>query len=155
MVALKTSLFTQLLREFGEATIVLGGCSMIPALRPGDAVRVQAGDIAIGDIVVFLRGDHLCAHRLLSVANGQAIARGDANRKLDDPFPVEQILGRVISLQRQGTHVHDLAYSPVLSFIVRNSSISRRVLLKLYQGRTRLKMLLRPELIPTSSKFEA
>ena len=153
MIALKVSLFTQLLRDVGYARMEVSGCSMLPAIRPGDVIRVESSPARMGDIILFLRDGHLCAHRFLAEIKGHVVARGDANRKPDAPFPYEQILGRVISLERNGVVITDLAVRPLASLIIRNNSLIRRLILRILDLRS--KRALRPEANSLLAKSKA
>lgn len=130
MNALKVTLLKQLLREVGYARLEVFGSSMLPVIHPGDVIVVESTPVRAGDIVLFDRDGHLCAHRFFAGVDGQVIARGDANRDLDTPFPFEQILGRVSSVERNGTAVTDLAFRPLASMFIRNSSLVRRLILR-------------------------
>ena len=100
---LAKELFIQLLRETGCGRMKVFGHSMLPTIRPGDVVQVESGPANPGDIIVFDRAGNLCVHRLLTTVDCQAISRGDANPGIDRPFPFKKILGRVTSLERNGT----------------------------------------------------
>ncbi len=154
MSSLKASLFTQLLREVGHARIEVTGCSMLPAILPGDVIRVEAGPAQIGDIAVFSQDGQLCAHRLLAVVDGQAIARGDANRRLDPAFPVNEILGRVSRVERRGVVLNNLGLRPWSSLMLRNSSILRRAYLRALYIRARM-VGPRQSLTPSTTKTQA
>lgn len=125
-------LFIQLLRKTGHARMKVFGCSMLPAIRPEDVIRVESGPVNPGDIIVFERAGHLCVHRLLTTVDSQAIARGDANPGVDTPFPYTGILGRVTSLERNGTVVKDLKFRLLFSLIIRNSQIACRIFLHIH-----------------------
>lgn len=154
MIALQASLFTQLLREVGHARMQVTGCSMLPAIVPGDVIRVESAPAQVGDIVVFNRDGHLCAHRLLAIVDGRIVARGDANRKLDLPIEPEEVLGKVTSLVRQEVETTDLRYRPILSFIIRSFYLAPRIYLKAQSLYSRL-FGPQQRLTPTSTNIEA
>ena len=137
MSALTTTLLTELVQKIGHARIEVIGGSMLPVIRPGDVLRVMAGPVSMGEIAVFNSGGHLCAHRVLAVLDGNVIARGDANKHLDAPLPCSQILGRVTCVERRGVIRYNLAPRPWASFFIRNSSIVRRIFLRIYRGETK------------------
>jgi signal peptidase I len=155
MAELTTTLFTELLHSVGHARIEVLGSSMLPVIQPGDILRVEAVTCHPGDVIVFNRDGVLCAHRLLAIVDGMAIARGDANRRLDAPFPTEQILGRVIDFQRGKTIVRDLSAKPMASFFVRNSSLIRRVFLRLLSMQRKRMLAGSMKLNPSPSKLQA
>ena len=155
MAALTTTLFTELLQTVGHARIEVLGSSMLPVIQPGDVLRVEAGPVQPGDIIVFTGEGSLCAHRLLALADGMAIARGDGNRRYDVPFPNEQILGRVMNLERAGAVISDLSPRPLASLFIRNSSLLRRVVLRLMAIRRKGTISRSLPLNPSSSKLGA
>lgn len=155
MAALTTTLFTELLQSVGHARIEVLGSSMLPVIRPGDVLRVKAGPVQPGDIVVFAGEGALCAHRLISLSGGIAIARGDGNRRYDSPFPSSQILGRVIDLQRAGIVINNLSPRPVASLFIRNSFLLRRLVLRFMAVRRKRAVSKALPLNPSSSKLGA
>lgn len=135
-MTLTATLFTRLLKEVGQGRIEILGSSMLPAIRPGDVLRVESSPVEPGDVVVFDSNGNLCAHRLLYIKGSLAVTRGDANRHFDAPFAITEILGRVSSLERDGKTVTDLRQWKLLSFLIRNSVLCRRVYLRIH-GRLR------------------
>lgn len=82
------------------------GYSMRPTIRDGDIIVVRpAAQVRIGD-VVFLQAANgrLLAHRVIDkvVDDGQAFirTRGDACWQQDPLTPQEQVLGRVVSIEK-------------------------------------------------------
>jgi hypothetical protein len=98
-------LFRDLLRRFESARLRVFGLSMWPAVRPGDVLHVQSvspGDLAIGDVILFVRHGALFAHRLVG-RQGQILrTRGDAHWRCDPLLRPSQVLGRVESVCRGG-----------------------------------------------------
>lgn len=155
MAALTTTLFTELLQSVGHARIEVLGSSMLPVIHPGDILQVESSPAHPGDIIVFNNQGLLCAHRLLTVIDGRAIARGDANRRLDTPFPIENALGRVNSLNRGGVVIEDLKFRPWASFFIRNSSLFRRGYLRFLSIRRGKRIFGSVETNPSLSKQQA
>jgi len=69
----------------GNASVVLGGGSMLPFLREGQSLTVDCrggGRIAVGDIIVFERAGRLSAHRVVGTFrnNGERwyVEKGDS-----------------------------------------------------------------------------
>jgi hypothetical protein len=88
-----------------DAEVPLAGASMYPALREGDRLEVSpigARPPRPGEIVVVCRGERLVAHRLVSLARGVAVTRGDASAADDRPIASSEILGRVVAVRRRG-----------------------------------------------------
>jgi polysaccharide export outer membrane protein len=97
------------LMRIGRGTLVpVTGTSMLPMLRPGDAVEVSPflGLPRPGQIVLARLSGVLVVHRLVSVRTGgarrQYRLQGDAERGPDGAVLREDLLGRVTALVRQG-----------------------------------------------------
>ncbi len=102
----------ELWQQAGQAHwMPVSGRSMLPLIRPGDAVLVQYGHTALrrGDICVFRQGDALVVHRVLQVTPGQhgmlLLTRGDAAAHTDRPVPAQVLVGRVQALRRTGQSI--------------------------------------------------
>ena len=85
------------------------GTSMGPTIRDRETITVAPAvpsEIRRGDIVAYRRGYHVVAHRVVRVArhtDGPAfLMRGDAAMSCDPPVAPEQILGKVVSVERRG-----------------------------------------------------
>lgn len=88
-------------------SIVSSG-SMTPEINTGDIVMWKktkcSNDLQVGDIAIYVRGDHCIIHRVQNISvdkNGKRIFefKGDVN-EVPDPDPVypEQIQGRYLSI---------------------------------------------------------
>ena len=88
-------------------SIVSSG-SMAPEINTGDIVMWEktkcSNDLQVGDIAIYVRGDHCIIHRVQNISvdkNGKRIFefKGDVN-EVPDPDPVypEQIQGRYLSI---------------------------------------------------------
>lgn len=86
------------------------GNSMHPFIENGDILVVEPSNGAqahIGDVIFYHRPDgRLIAHRLIRIQNqGDSVAlitQGDSLRCPDPPLRPEQVLGRVIAVERDG-----------------------------------------------------
>ena len=99
----KVSLFIDLLNRVGEARLRAFGSSMIPAIHPGDTLRVErceTTDVSTGDVVMFTRHDRLFAHRVVRNDNGTLVTQGDNLEHSDGVVPSAEFLGRVVSVER-------------------------------------------------------
>jgi hypothetical protein len=84
------------------------GASMALAIRNGDTLTVapvEAAALRVGDVVLYRTGeDRLAAHRIvarrLEGDRLRWVARGDAAMGLGDVVEAEQVLGRVVRVQR-------------------------------------------------------
>jgi signal peptidase I len=85
------------------------GTSMAPLFRDGEAVTIQSVPYELlrqGDIIAFrLRGETI-THRIVALEPHHARTLGDNLRALDPPVPPEAILGRVMTLERNGRPIH-------------------------------------------------
>ena len=86
------------------------GASMWPSIRDGDVVKIQPmGSTAIrrGDVVLYYSGQgRLVAHRVANRCTQQGcvelLMQGDALTRPDGLVPQEQVLGRLVAIQRSG-----------------------------------------------------
>ena len=73
------------------------GTSMVPFLHAGDQVRIVAvepGQLRLGDVIAFWRGEEVVVHRFAGWAGGALREKGD-NLRGWNPVPREDLLGRV------------------------------------------------------------
>ena len=84
------------------------GGSMAPFIRDGDTLTVapvEAAALRVGDVVLYRAdGDRLAAHRVvarrLEGDRRRWVTRGDAAKGPGDVVAAEQVLGRVVRVQR-------------------------------------------------------
>jgi hypothetical protein len=105
----KCDLAVEILRSFGNLRFAATGCSMLPALWPGETLvvqRVGREQLKVGEVVLVGRNGGLCAHRLVSKADGlgepQWITQGDGLPVPDVPVSENELLGRVAYVIRAG-----------------------------------------------------
>lgn len=81
----------------GSLRMPLRGNSMLPTLPTQCEIEVipLSEPPALGDLIVFVAGDALVAHRLVRRSGGRLIAQGDHRLGPDSPLTHDQILGRV------------------------------------------------------------
>jgi signal peptidase I len=121
-----------------------GGNSMSPAIRDGEAVTVApvlACEVRRGDIILYRAERGLIAHRVTQLMGETGapvfITRGDSATSCDAPVSAQQVLGRVICVERngrpqslKGLHVRLLWRArPILSWLralVRSALFGRR-----------------------------
>ncbi len=118
---------TELLRQGKNVRFRAPGLSMHPAIREGETITVAPVtpvDIKRGDILLYLAGKKVIAHRVVSIkkeekdftsrssAHSKAlnpqltfILRGDASPICDEPVEAQQILGKVVSVERHGRNI--------------------------------------------------
>ena len=90
---------------------------MAPSILPGDLVLIQRAnldEISPGDVVLFLQKGRLFVHRVVDrkvaatagCPEGSClITRGDRLRHEDPPVTSSELLGRVVSLERDNRKV--------------------------------------------------
>ena len=91
------------------------GRSMYPSIREGELITVEPvapRDVKLADIVLYRSERGLIAHRVVgssptqsSVLSPHYFLRGDASLSCDQPVGAEQILGRVVGVERDGHSV--------------------------------------------------
>jgi hypothetical protein len=83
---------------------------MSPFIRNGDVLMLSAADSKsprLGDVVAFrFPGTHrLACHRVTGRVKGLYLVRGDNSRDADGLIPVNEILGKVMGIERGGLPV--------------------------------------------------
>jgi signal peptidase I len=137
----------EVVRTFGVVRLRAFGTSMVPAVLPGDLVRVQRADlheISPGEIVLFSQKDRWFIHRVVNrsvptvagVSNEpHLITRGDRLQYDDPPVSSGELLGRVISIERGNEPAAAVAYpavsNPLMMRILRNSDMATYLYVRL------------------------
>lgn len=99
--------------------LIISG-SMSPMIEVNDVVivsRVEASRIGTGDVVAFYSGQIVTVHRIIGKRRpgGRLHFRemGDACRH-SGRFPAENLIGKVITIQKKGREIHLDSYSQTL-----------------------------------------
>jgi hypothetical protein len=97
----------EVVRTFGKVRLPIVGTSMVPCILPGDLVlvhRASLDEISQGEVVLFIQNGRLLVHRVVgracSPGNTWLITRGDRERRNDPPVSSQELLGRVVSIER-------------------------------------------------------
>jgi len=112
-------LTTELLSRGTTVRFRPSGRSMYPSIREGELITVEpvvASDVTLGDIVLYRSERGLIAHRVVgtdqplsptqsSVLSPHYFLLGDASLSCDQPVEAQQILGRVVGVERDGRSV--------------------------------------------------
>jgi signal peptidase I len=139
-------LYKEILYKGANLRIPTRGSSMAPFLRSGDIIKISnAPEIVIGDIILFFDGQKMVAHRVIKkhIENDKMmlVTKGDACLKLGTPLKVNDIMGKVIAIEKpNGTIMLDcktwrianymLARHSLLSLLIyRRSCFLKRVLI--------------------------
>jgi signal peptidase len=84
------------------------GTSMHPTIRHGDVITVEPAapaSLRKGDIILYILQSGFIAHRIVNIEKRIGcgltfILRGDASAACDQPVKPEQVLGKVVCLER-------------------------------------------------------
>jgi signal peptidase len=90
------------------------GTSMHPTIRHGDVITVEPvapGNLRKGDIILCRLQSGLIAHRIVNIEEREGcgvtfILQGDASISCDAPVKQEQILGKVVCLERDHSTIN-------------------------------------------------
>jgi len=105
-----TETSVELLRGGKSVRLRAPGWSMHPTIRDGEAITVQPVDAAAvkrGDIVLYRCDRGVIAHRAVRIEkragdNPLFVLRGDGLGAVAEPVEPDQVLGRVVSVERDG-----------------------------------------------------
>jgi len=76
----------------------IASSSMWPELKQGDLVFIRgAGEIRVGDIVVYQSKKGFTIHRILKIEGEKITTKGDANSSPDAPIKYDQIVGKTVN----------------------------------------------------------
>lgn len=114
---------TELLRQGQSVRFRAPGHSMHPTIKEGETITVvpiSSFDIKRGDILLYLVGKKVVAHRVVSIERKKSdvmtqssklsshhlfLLRGDASGTCDEPVEAQQVLGKVVSVKRGGCSI--------------------------------------------------
>ncbi|MEW6052908.1 MAG: signal peptidase I [Nitrospirota bacterium] len=105
-----SALFKEILRSGLTLRVKVTGRSMAPFLNGGEVLTIKqipVPSLQVGDLIFFTAADNsLLLHRVVRMQRREKVnivqTKGDALRGLDDPVCAENILGKVISVERCG-----------------------------------------------------
>ena len=126
-------LITELLQDGYSVNFSAPGHSMYPTIMANEKIVVAPINPAVvqmGDIILYRTNGHLIAHRvtLINKLNNDAIPtypdwsfilKGDALPTYDEPVKDEQILGKVISIERNGCRIDPYSLTHKLGCLAR------------------------------------
>ena len=117
---------TMLLGQGYSVRFSAPGTSMGSTIRDGETITVAPAvpsQIRRGDIVAYRRGYHIVAHRVVRVERhneGPAfLMRGDAAMSCDPLVTRDQILGKVVAVERRGRQRKVSSRSAKLAYTAR------------------------------------
>jgi hypothetical protein len=114
-----------------------GGQSMHPTIRDGERITVEpilAERIRTGDIILYAAARGPVAHRVVRVERREAQnllfhLRGDCAATPDAPVLAAQILGRVVTVEREGRTIALCGFGARLRRTVRRATAQVKELL--------------------------
>lgn len=126
-------LITELLQDGYNVNFSAPGHSMYPTIMANEKILVAPIDptaVQKGDIILYRANGRLIAHRvrLIKKINNDAfsinpspsfILKGDASPTYDEPVQFEQILGKVISIERNGCSIDPYSITHKLGCLAR------------------------------------
>ena len=108
----------ELLRRGAYVRFRAIGASMQPTIEDGELITVAPvapGSVKRGDILLYQSESGVHAHRVVGVVKGTVtidggdsppyLLRGDASVSCDAPVQLEQVIGRVVAVQRGGRNL--------------------------------------------------
>jgi len=108
-----TDVSTELLRSGQGIRFRAPGRSMYPTIKEHETITVQPvapSRIKRGDIILYRWEQGVIAHRVVRIERGAHggscfILRGDASGAPDEPVEQAQVLGKVVSVERDGRSI--------------------------------------------------
>jgi hypothetical protein len=114
---------TKLLRRGQCVRFRAPGLSMHPTIKEGETITVipvSSFEVKRGDILLYLVGKKVIAHRVVGIEKKKRdssnqfskfsprlfLLRGDASTICDEPVEAQQILGKVVSVERDGRSIN-------------------------------------------------
>jgi signal peptidase I len=139
------ALVEEALRVIGEVRLRVFGTSMAPAILPGEVVTIRragVAEISLGDVVLFLQKGRLFVHRVvdksaLSAASNPEeqylITRGDRLRHDDPAVSPRELLGRVVSIERDLRNIELAPHRPngLFARLLRTSDLATYLYVRL------------------------
>ena len=129
------------LRRGGYLRLRVYGESMLPALWPGNEVKIEncsLENLRPGEIVLAMRDNRFFLHRLVatSTSNGFLLC-GDSMPAPDPPFPTGALLGHLVDNANRGLRIFagpglGAKCSRALGWLLCHWSVARRFALKLH-----------------------
>jgi signal peptidase I len=121
--------------NFGQVRIRVTGASMMPAIWPGDVIKVRrcdAGELEPGQIMLYRRDGRLVAHRIIRADGDELTTRGDSLSDEDPPVRRADVMGKVVSLVHSGRVIYPRRSLRlrVWSAILRRSDLCLRMTLR-------------------------
>ena len=101
----RKDLLKEVLLRWGCARLQVNGTSMLPSLFPYDVVLLMpcsASELVPGDLVLGEHQDRWLLHRVVRLEGDWLHTRGDLLPFDDPPAPAENVIAKVVGLERFG-----------------------------------------------------
>ncbi|MEA3432197.1 MAG: signal peptidase I [candidate division WOR-3 bacterium] len=99
----------EILNRGNRVRIPVIGVSMFPLFKTGDIILFEPlthSDVSIGNVIVYKQGERMVAHRLMKIYQNNEritlVTKGDTFPDFDDPIYPEEVLGKVVAVERNG-----------------------------------------------------
>jgi len=103
---------TELLAREYRVRFLAEGWSMHPTIRDKELITVaavHASEIGPGDILLYRTDHKVLAHRVVRITRVEGVIRltlrGDGTDLCDAPIGAQQVLGRVVAVDREGRRI--------------------------------------------------
>ena len=112
-------LLREALEREGRFRFPLRGASMRPTLPVACEIEIvpAPAHVTLGNLIVFVQGDALIAHRLVRRAAPGWIAHGDGRLTPDRPLRPEQVLGVVTAAYQDGRRIWPGPAEPLVRWL--------------------------------------
>jgi signal peptidase len=135
-------LVANVVRSAGTASLKVTGTSMLPAIRPGDVLRIRrrlSNELRLGQIVLYTRNGRLIAHRIISISGKFLITRGDSLQSVDPPVRESEVVGSVDGILRNRREVdaRRTTWTRALAWMLQESETFKKVYLHFNARRVR------------------
>ena len=109
---------------------------MLPVIRPGDVLTVKrhsSSELKAGQVILYSRNGRLIAHRVIKVPVGFILTQGDSLPTVDLPVKVQEVVGHVVSVQRNGREFNprQSRWQAAAAGLMRRSDWCKRLYLRL------------------------
>ena len=140
---IKCELAAQVLKNSSMLRLRASGSSMLPSVWPGDILTIHPQSFEQwrpGDIALYMRAGHFFIHRVITVSNSGdfLIVQGDCLPQPDPPVIAEEVLGKAVSIERNGLPVQTMWPSISLRILARalwNCDFLLRVVMAIHAHR--------------------
>jgi signal peptidase I len=130
-------LIADVVRTAGAANLRVTGASMLPAIQPGDVLKVRRNvlsELQPNQIVLYRRNGRFIAHRIHSISGEYLFTRGDSLPSPDPPVWRGDAVGRVETIMRNQREldVRWTTWQRATAWILRRSKTCTMIYVRVY-----------------------